>query len=81
METTEKLPERINVMKVISYDVQEIVNKIIEDGSTEDGRVSLWDIMQQVEAWTESDFGCEHGHESDLSDLIFQDENGEELNW
>ncbi len=76
-----ELPERINVMKVVSYDVQEIVNKIIEDGSTEDGRVSLWDIMQQVEAWTESDFGCGYGHQPNLRDLIFHDENGEDLDW
>ena len=76
------LPERINVTKVVSYDVAKIVDDIIESGSdTNKETVTLWDIMQHIEAWIEDDFSCGNGHTTNTSDLIFQDENGEELSW
>ena len=77
-----ELPERINVMKVITYDVAKIVDDIIESGNDiKKETITLWDIMHHIEAWIEDDFGCGHGHEADTSDLIFQDENGEDLEW
>lgn len=73
-----ELPERINVMKVVSYDVAKIVADLSEDGEYD---VTLWSVMQQIESWVENDFSCGHGHTADTSDLIFQDENGEDLEW
>ena len=67
------LPERINVMKVISYDVQDIVRTLTENDDTP-REVSLEEVMEQVEAWVQEDFPAER-----LKDLIIQDENGEEL--
>jgi hypothetical protein len=72
------LPERINVMKVISYDVQDIVERLTENDETL-REVSLEEVMQQVEAWVEEDFSCGHGHTGSIKDLIFQDQNGEDL--
>jgi len=76
-----ELPERINVMKVVSYDVNQIANDIHAETETPHSEITLWDIMQRVEVWIENDFSCGWGHTADTSDLIFQDENGEELNW
>ena len=71
MET--KLPERINVMKVISYDVQDIVERLTENDETL-RTVTLEEVMQQVEAWVEEDFPADR-----IKDLIIQDQDGEEL--
>jgi hypothetical protein len=76
-----ELPERINVMKVISYDVNQIANDIHAETEIPHGEITLWDIMQRVEVWVESDFSCGHGHETNTRDLIFHDENGEDLDW
>ena len=73
-----ELPERINVMKVVSYDVAKIVADLVEEGES---NITLWDVMQKVEPLLEEDFGCGYGHTADTSDLIFQDENGEDLEW
>ena len=67
------MPERINVMKVISYDVQDIVERHTENDETL-REVELDEVMQQIQAWIEEDFPAEI-----INDLIIQDENGEEL--
>lgn len=71
MET--KLPERINVMKVMTYDVQQIVNDLIESGQ-EDGTVTLDDVMEYVEVIARDDFSFDP-----MGDLIFQTDDGEDL--
>ena len=67
------MPERINVMKVITYDVQDIVERLTENDETL-REVELDEVMQQIQAWIEEDFPAEI-----INDLIIQDENGEEL--
>lgn len=74
-----KLPERINVMKLVTYDVQDIVERLTENDETP-REVTLEEVMVQVEAWVHEDFnGGQSAWASDLKDLIFQDENGEDL--
>jgi predicted transcriptional regulator len=68
-----ELPKRINVMKVISYDVQDIVERLTENDETL-RTVTLEEVMEQVEAWVQEDFPADR-----IKDLIIQDENGEEL--
>jgi hypothetical protein len=68
-----ELPKRINVMKVISYDVQDIIERLTENDETL-RTVTLEEVMTQVEAWVEEDFPADR-----VKDLIIQDENGEEL--
>ena len=68
-----ELPKRINVMKVISYDVQDIVERLTENDETL-RTVTLEEVMQQVEAWVEEDFPADR-----IKDLIIQDQDGEEL--
>ena len=67
------MPERINVMKVISYDVQDIVERLTENDETL-REVGLDEVVQQILAWVEEDFPGER-----INDLIIQDENGGDL--
>jgi hypothetical protein len=68
-----KLPERINVMKVMTYDVQQIVNDLIESGQ-EGGTVTLGDVMEYVEEVARDDFSFDP-----MGNLIFQTDDGEDL--
>jgi len=69
------LPERINAMKVISYDVRQIVETLMaEKGLENDSTIDIDMVMERIEEWVEEDFA------HDVADnTIFQDENGEEL--
>ena len=70
-----KLPERINALKAISYDVQKIVEDLMAENELEDdSTITIEMVMEIVESWVEEDFM------NDVADsTIFQDENGEEL--
>ena len=74
----EPMPERINVMKVITYDVQQIVNDLIEAGQ-KDGTVTIDDVMGIVEELARDDFSCGWGHQEPVNNLIFQTSDGEDL--
>lgn len=63
------LPERINVIKVITYDIESIRRDAHNAGLPLD---TVDDVLEFIEEWVEEDFGS-------LSGLIFQDENGNEL--
>jgi len=73
---SESLPEHVNVIKVVSYNVQQIVNDLIEAGQ-KDGTVTIDNVMDYVEELAREDFSCGWGHEHQ-GDLIFQIE-GEDL--
>ncbi len=73
-DEAESLPERINVTKVITYDVEGICEQISEDA----GEVTLEEVIQRIHLYAKDDFSCGYGHEANLRDLIFTDENGEE---
>jgi len=75
---SEQLPERINVLKHVSYDVQYIVNTLIENGH-QDGTVTLHDVMEYIDGLVVEDFGCGYGHNTDTSNLIYQTDEGDEL--
>ena len=64
------LPERINVIKVISYNTQQILDYFREEDS--DYNPSIEEVLGYIEEWVVEDFGS-------LSGLIYQDENGNEL--
>lgn len=72
--------ERINVMRVVTYDVAKIEQMILEENPEKNlDDITIEDCLERIEGWVSSDFGCGYGHETDVRDLIFQDENGEEL--
>lgn len=70
-----KLPERITAMRSVTYDVYEIMGTL--DGLIDNP--SLEDIMEVIESYVVDDLSCGWGHEVKLKDIIFKDENGEEL--
>lgn len=82
------LPERVNVMRVISYDVATIVEQIKADRDSEviydkdgsrrlsaDEPITIEEVVDRIENYCYDDFAGEVR----LADLIFQDENGTEL--
>lgn len=72
MSTTE-LPERINVMKVVTYDVQSIREMLAELNHKEFEYVATdSEVMSVIENEVSEHF-------SDLKDLLWTNEDGEEL--
>ena len=72
MNTTTKLPERINAMKVSSYNVEEIVDAMLTmeyKDRAED--ITIEDILE----WIGDDVDMDIADSS----VIYQNENGEEL--
>ena len=65
------LPERINVIKTVTYDVPAILDDIKKMGMDFE-ITTVDDVMEFIEDWVAEDFGS-------LDNLVFQDENGEEL--
>ena len=64
------LPERINVIKTITYNVGQLRREVMNDLGIELATVD--DVMEYIEDWVADDFGG-------LGGLVFQDENGTEL--
>jgi hypothetical protein len=70
-----ELPERINAIKSITYDVQQIVEALMAEQEIEADSVTLEMVMDRIESWVEEDFA------NDVADNIgYQDENGSEVN-
>ena len=69
------LPERINAMKVVSYDVASIVQSIIDLNNNEITAedITLDEILNLISGWANEDMP------NPQNKVIFQDENGEEL--
>jgi hypothetical protein len=61
-------------MKLVTYDVESICEQSSEDA----GEVTLEEVIQRIHLYAKDDFSCGYGHEANLRDLIFTDENGEE---
>ena len=67
-----KLPERVNVMKVASYDVESIVDAMMTMEYREKQEdITLEDVLEWIGDDVEADIN--------FSKAIYQDENGGEL--
>ena len=64
------LPQRINVIKTVTYEVGPLRREASNDLGIELDTVD--DLLEYIEEWVAEDFGG-------LSGLVFQDENGQEL--
>ena len=75
MRIMSKLPERINAMRVVSYNVASIVETLVEmnagDVKAED--VTLEEVLDIIGEWAVEDLA------NSRVGIIYQDENGEEL--
>ena len=65
------LPERINAIKTITYDVPAIVESLENMGMQEE-EITLDTVLDFVWEWVYDDMGSDSG-------VILQDENGNEL--
>ena len=75
-EIEQDMPTKIIVVKSIAYDVDNVVEAMMENGFH--GIPEVNDILQVVVGWAVEDFGCEWGHHTSLSSLSFFDEDGGE---
>lgn len=66
----------ITVTKSLSYDVSYIVTLLRADLKREP---DLDDVITMIEEWAIDDFSCGWGHQVKIRDLVFTDENGQEL--
>jgi len=67
-----KLPERVNAMKCISYDVEQIVDAMMTMEYREsEQEITLEDVLEWIGDDVEADIN--------FSNVIYQDENGGEL--
>ena len=64
------LPQRINVIKTVTYEVGPLRREASNDLGIELDTVD--DILEYIEEWVAEDFGG-------LSGLVFQDQDGNEL--
>jgi hypothetical protein len=75
----DKFPERVNVMKIVSYTVADIVTQIRESKENPKAKVTMDEVMDIVCDQAQTDFACQWGHEVAINELIMQDENGEDI--
>lgn len=67
------LPERINAIKVITYDVEHYLADVALKEGVEEDQVTTDMLIGWLEDWMYEDFN------NDLTGVILQDENGNEL--
>jgi hypothetical protein len=83
-----ELPERVNVMRVVSYNVADYIERIKDNRASgviydrsgsrsiaDDSPITIEEVIDLIENDCYDDFAGEVR----LSELIFQDENGNEL--
>ena len=66
------LPERINVIRTITYDVPKIVSDLEDMGMEE---IDLDVVLEYIQEWVWEDMTAPPSRH----DLVYQDEDGEEL--
>ena len=71
---TKTLPKIINASKVITYEVDSIIEMIVGENDVRPDEVTLEMIMEKIEEWASTDIT--EGRD-DL--IIYQDENGGEI--
>ena len=67
------LPERINAIKTVTYDVTQVVESLQAMNDDDTYEPTLQEVLDYIEDWIFEDLDGPYG-------VIYQDENGEELN-
>ena len=70
---TTRLPERINAMRLVSYDVKQLVTDMAEASQKDQSEITLDEVMGVIADYATEDLA------SSYMRIIYQDENGEEL--
>lgn len=76
----EEWPERITAIKSVTYDVESIYQNLLSDNRAAEGEIEITfeDVMNMIEVYALDDFSCGWGHQGNLKDIIFTDEDGDE---
>ena len=67
------LPERINAMRLVYYDVKQLVTDMAEASQKDQSEITLDEVMGVIADYATEDLA------SSYMRIIYQDENGEEL--
>lgn len=70
------LPKYVNVTKVVTYTVASVMQDMMEENGVQP---TFDEIMTRITSYAEDDFSCGWGHKADVDELIYTDENGEEV--
>lgn len=75
-EQTDEPVLRINVIKAVSYDVEDIINTLREDNrdSAEELEITLDDVLEYIDTLVDEDFYTKR-----KNDLTYFDQNANEL--
>jgi len=71
----ETMPKRVTVIKTVTYDVEQIIADLKEQGMEEPG---FSDAMEMIEEFVKDDFSCGWGHEANPGDMIYLNADTEE---
>lgn len=74
-------PSTITGMKSVSYDVETVYQNILSDNRASDGdelEITFEDVMNVIETYVLDDLSCGWGHQTNLKDIVFIDEDGNE---
>lgn len=73
-------PSTINVTHIVSYDVETVYQNLLSDNRAAEGEIeiTLEDVISMIEVYAKDDFSCSWGHEANIKDFIFNDEDGNE---
>jgi hypothetical protein len=77
IESEEELPTVIQVVKVIRYDVERVLSAMQMDGEFPNPTID--DVLSVIAGWASEDFGCQWGHPTDATSLIYLNDMGEPL--
>jgi len=77
IEAEETLPSVIQVVKIIRYDVERVLSAMQINGEFPNPTID--DVLNIVANWASEDFGCQWGHPTDPSKLMYLDDLGEPL--
>jgi len=74
MSKIETMPEKINVIRSITYDVPSIVDSLKEMGEED---INIDSVMEYIEEWVSDDMSSPISRH----DITYLDENGEDLEY
>ena len=76
-EIEEELPGVIQVVKLISYDIERVLAAMQVNGEYPNPTID--DVLSVVAGWASEDFGCQWGHPTDATKLVYLDDLGNPL--
>ena len=77
IEIEEELPGVIQVVKIIRYDIEIVLSAMQKNGEFPNPTID--DVLNVVASWASEDFGCQWGHPTDASKLVYLDDLGNSL--